>query len=671
MQRKPRFKLSLTWVFALSFTALTVISLGTVLVVLHTGARANTLALLADRVNFTLSSVETQISGHFDAVEEQLTYVTDAIASGHINIEDTIVFREFIFGALAATPQVTGIACIRDGLKVDLFRRQDYSYRRDDWSNVATAHELLAWSRDADYMDWGQPLFSPVLHQPVLTLRVPIRTRQGLQGVLAAGVTMSDVSIYLAKLSAEIGQTVFILHGRQHVLAHPNLVGPQAGLSEDKPLPRIDEIGDPVLAHMWSAIMDENMNLNLADLGVRLNGQGHIIAVDGQTYSVLYREVFGYGPNVWIIGTIFRGQLAQTEMRRLIGSSAISFFILLVAAGASLGIGHLVGRPVLRLARAADQIQHRDLTDVEPLPPSTVREFHTAATAFNEMVRGLSDRQRLRDLFGRYVSPQVAEHVLTVSGSALMAGDRREISLLFSDIADFTTVSEAHAPERVVPLLNAYMEKVCRIVAAHDGIVVDFVGDAVFAVFGAPVPQADHADRALAAAQEVDGFGQHFALSAQGSGVPFGITRLGVHTGIAMVGNFGAQERLKYGAAGDAVNTAARMEGANRLFGTRCMVSRRTVELVNGGCFRPLARLLLRGRSEPIDVFEPLPEAAAKTSWLDRYREAYADLDTAPDRARITFAALVAERPHDRVVGFHNGRLRDGIASSLVRSTEK
>ncbi|MFY7779475.1 MAG: adenylate/guanylate cyclase domain-containing protein, partial [Elstera sp.] len=188
--------------------------------------------------------------------------------------------------------------------------------------------------------------------------------------------------------------------------------------------------------------------------------------------------------------------------------------------------------------------------------------------------RAVAERARARvaSIFGRYVPPAVAARAMGQEVS--VSGVRREVSFLFTDIAGFTTLSEQAEPEQVVAVLNDYFDGLCACIGEEGGIVVDFIGDAVFALFGAPDPLDNHAAAALRAACRIDAFAESFRRTAA---LSLGETRLAVHTGTAVVGNLGAVSRLKYGAAGDAVNTAARLEKLNKDFGTRLIASAEAV----------------------------------------------------------------------------------------------
>jgi class 3 adenylate cyclase len=280
-------------------------------------------------------------------------------------------------------------------------------------------------------------------------------------------------------------------------------------------------------------------------------------------------------------------------------------------------------------------------------------------------------RQFIQGAFSRYVSPKVVEQLVADPERMSLAGERREMTYFFTDIANFTTLSEGMESHELGHVLNAYLDGVTQIVLRHEGMVDKFIGDSVFAIFNAPVDLPNHAMHAVRCALEVDNFCNAFSIEQKAKGVDFGITRIGIHTGVAVVGNFGSSARFNYTAQGDAVNTASRLEGLNKHFGTHISASGATREQCEGIFFRPLASVVLKGKTVPIEVWEPLHDGAAEVGYLGRYREAFDSLGQERPETLALFEALGKEAPDDPCVAMYLERLRSGVAGTDVTMKEK
>ncbi len=255
-----------------------------------------------------------------------------------------------------------------------------------------------------------------------------------------------------------------------------------------------------------------------------------------------------------------------------------------------LSVRQSIIRPLDQIRWAANRVREGELA--VSVPVESPDEFGQVAVAFNAMVEGLRERRRLEDLFGRQVGESVARRALEAGVD--LGGERRRATVLFIDLAGFSHIGEELAPEEVVDLLNRVFEVVVGEVSEREGLVNKFMGDAVLAVFGAPLADPDHASHALDAAGAIAG-----RLAAEG--FRFGI---GVSTGPVIAGNVGSEERYEYTVVGDAVNEAARLQEAARERGVGVLVSGRTVEAVgarDGLVHRGTEQL--RGRSRPTEVF--------------------------------------------------------------------
>jgi class 3 adenylate cyclase/CHASE2 domain-containing sensor protein len=291
-----------------------------------------------------------------------------------------------------------------------------------------------------------------------------------------------------------------------------------------------------------------------------------------------------------------------------------------------------------------------------------------------ESLTGLESRRQrayIQSAFGRYVSPKVVEQLAKDPDKLSLAGERRVMTFIFTDIANFTTMSEGIDGHELQVMLNGYFEGMTECVHKYDGMVDKFIGDAVMAVFNAPLDLADHPQQAVRCALEMDRFSDEFRKIQNAKGIPLGITRLGVHTGAAVVGNFGSRHKLSYTAQGDTVNIASRLEGLNKTFGTRISVSDATKSLCPDVAFRPIAAVILKGKTVPVEVWEPLQPDDPRTQFHEDYEAAFEKLRQEDPEAQARFEALHKERPGDPCVALHLERLRAGERGAAVKQVEK
>jgi adenylate cyclase len=302
-----------------------------------------------------------------------------------------------------------------------------------------------------------------------------------------------------------------------------------------------------------------------------------------------------------------------------------------------------------------------DLADLEATIAKTLR--HTEA--LREARRRQVAAERAHASLARYFSPRLAERLSDGGGIAGLAGERREVATLFTDVAGFTSLAESIEPAVLTGLLNQYLTGMTDVVFAHDGTVTKIIGDALHVLFGAPTDQPDHAERAIACALDLDGFSQAFRESWKEKGVPLGVTRIGVHAGPAIVGNFGGGRFFDYTAYGDTINIAARLEAANKQLGTRICVSGAVAERAGNFKGRPVGDLVLRGRKEPLRAFEPLRGEALDDPSTKAYLDAFAKLEAGDPDALGAFAAEVGRRPDD-LASFHLRRLLNGETGARI-----
>jgi len=307
---------------------------------------------------------------------------------------------------------------------------------------------------------------------------------------------------------------------------------------------------------------------------------------------------------------------------------------------------------------------------VDPVLPSLAALLVYLVAISINFLRVEGERRQIRHAFGHYLAPQVVDQLTANPGMLKLGGEKRETTFLFSDVAGFTTLAEKLEAPMLVHLLNAYLDGACRIVLEHGGTIDKIVGDALHVMFNAPSDQPDHAERAVRCALALDEFCQQFIAEQKQQGLDVGITRIGINTGITVVGNFGGAARFDYTAHGDAINTAARLEGVNKYLGTRLCVSETTCARSQGLHFRPVADLVLKGKSDALGVFEPITGQYPDAN-LRAYEQAFEAMRSGDAGAVARFAELHARYPADPLAALHAQRLAAGERGVRIVMVDK
>ncbi|MEE8544508.1 MAG: adenylate/guanylate cyclase domain-containing protein [Alphaproteobacteria bacterium] len=343
-------------------------------------------------------------------------------------------------------------------------------------------------------------------------------------------------------------------------------------------------------------------------------------------------------------------------------------------------LGLAVGAPVAWVA-VVFLVRYQGGLALPALPPALGLAVSLAAFALFRARRFDRAQRIAAKALNSYLPRALARQVMNDPGMLRLGGEPRRLSMLFTDIAGFTSYAESHEPEEVVALLNEYLDGMAEIVLAHQGTLDKFIGDAVMAFFGAPgEAQTAHAAKAIACALEMDRYGHAFAAR---KGLK---TRIGVHTGIAIVGNTGGERRFDYTVIGDAVNTAARLEGANRYLGLRpesatsvCISADTVAESRNDSAddlsltgaerrqhperqaLRRVGRIQVKGREAPLGVYTTVPDWFAPED-LDTYNLGLERLEEGDyEAARAAFEAL----GEDQLSAFQVKRCIDGTGDFL------
>lgn len=346
-----------------------------------------------------------------------------------------------------------------------------------------------------------------------------------------------------------------------------------------------------------------------------------------------------------------------------IGSTASAGVLALILS--SLVIAGIL-KPMRALAKGANQVRDGDLT--VQIPPRSRDEIGMLTTNFNAMVDGLKSTQKIKDTFGQYVDPRVVSGLIGERSEATM-GEKKVVTAYFSDLADFTAISEQFTPAGLVRVLNRYLDVMSVPITERQGVIDKYIGDAIMAFWAAPFcKEGEQATLAVSAALfnqvQMAAFQAELPdLTGLQKNLPILHQRIGIATGDAVIGSIGSEKTKNYTVMGDTVNLGSRLEGANKVYGTSILVCERTADLTRGITFRPVDRLQVVGRTEPTRVFTPLkPESemeARDTDLLDRTEAAF-DAYSAHNwsEAKRLYGAIAADFAEDPIAHVFLNRLR-------------
>ncbi|MDA9008790.1 adenylate/guanylate cyclase domain-containing protein [Alphaproteobacteria bacterium] len=290
-------------------------------------------------------------------------------------------------------------------------------------------------------------------------------------------------------------------------------------------------------------------------------------------------------------------------------------------------------------------------------------------TAIVSLRQWLKDREKkhfVETAFAKYVSPAVVQNIATGRQKLELGGESRMVTYLFTDLQGFTALVEAEDPSEVSKILNSYLDGICELFLEHGATIDKIIGDSVVGFFGAPEEQENQAELAVALSLAIDTFSEDYRQKLLNEGLVLGVTRIGVHKGVAVIGNFGGERFFDYTGHGDCVNTASRLEGANRYFGTRVCVSQSVAQECTSHKFRPIGDVVLKGKTEAIRCLEPFDETSKSRCAPEGFLVGFAALESNQPTALDQFKKLADKFPHDGLVKFQYERLKAGARGVRV-----
>lgn len=606
--RRRRVPLSLFLAGSIGLAML--VSLGLVLWLTLGTARDNTLRLLSDKAALVLTLVEARTLQFLAPAEALTDEIGRRIATGAIDAGDHRALTQALGYALAAAPQLNAAAFAAiDGGLVVTFRGADGEIgsnitRWTDDPAIARAMQPLLDGADPA-PGWGEPLYAEGPATTLIYYARPTLAGGELAGAVIATTSVPNLSAFLTTIATpgEIG--TFVLYGRDRVLAHADLAHASGLTRPGAPLPTLAELGDPALAAIWEAGWEAR---RFDQFGI----DAHYSRSEAGNYVYLY-DSFGDGRAVpWLIGGYFRSEDIGREWQELNRATVLASLLIVLSLFGAVLLGRKLARPATQIAATARAVSTLKLDHIRPLSGSRIRELDDAEHSLNAMVAALG-------CFVRYLPRDLVDYVLRYPERDIGRPRRRAMTILFTDISGFTSLTEDLDPEAAGALLNVHFADLEACIRATGGVIDKYMGDGLLAFWGAPEPVPDHQKRAveaaLAMARAVRARNTHAAVPLR--------LRVGIASGEILVGDLGAPTRTNYTVIGDPVNVAQRLLEIGHLVAPDHV----TVIVTTAACLakvspaaRPATRSLgehrVRGRHGLVELVEVLDGETAPPAAL-------------------------------------------------------
>ena len=597
--REAQRRISVVWALVANFGGLLVVAMLAVFGFSFWSAGGNTIELLRDRAETTVMQLQQRLREHLDEPAAQLKTMAGEIAGGRVAPERTAEFDAFMLGSLSGMRQLRVLSFIRPDLTARGAQRIGDGLKLaeanlESFPNISILVRT-AWARGQ--IGWTPPIFNPVIGQTVIACAQPVIRDGQVIGVLIAVVSTEELSQYVDALGRESNAIAFILYGKDHVLAHGQMRPDRVRQTPEEPLPPLTRFGDPVLSALW----DDRYNVGRMFIA-RPPVENRTISVGGENYPFFYTELSGYSDKPLLLGVYTRASDLRDIINRLILALVAGGVAIVGAIVMAVLIGRRLARPVKRISEAATLVGDLRMSEVRPLPRSRIREIDEQARAFNAMTRALR-------WFETYVPRPLARHLLKTGDTSAIESELRHLTVMFTDIAGFSTSSQEQDAATVAAYLNRHFGIVNACIDAEDGIVDKYIGDSVMAFWGAPEKIKNRAERACRAALAIRDAILRDNAECRAQGLPETRMRIGIHSGDATVGNIGSASRVNYTIIGDMVNVGQRIEQLAKVLVPKnevvAILISETTRADLGPEFspRPLGRHKLKGRVGEMDVF--------------------------------------------------------------------
>lgn len=549
-------KVSLSTFMGVSIALLMSIMLIVVQLIHFNVSVKNTFELLRDTVQDVAMQMEQSVKQHLEPSENLIEHLSLEIIDENGEILEKNRLKDIFSGGLVNQKYISSInlfykdysvfGVLPDKRGKAVISPLSFSSKEDVKSH-SDIERLYKENATRKNFFWNEPKY--FLDKAFLVLTKPLYAKNKYKGFLSITLDVQELSHIMYFLKKRYQATTFILKGKQKVLAHPLLRQTHPSQSVQNPLPSLHELGDEVLKEIWTAQSgrEDLQALHSKDISLSSIERGE------EGYIYLTKKIYGYGHEPLILGAWINEEVNNTQLVRLETSMFVGIGMILIGVLFVILLSKHISKPVKRYAKATKKIGQLNIEDVEKLPRSHYKEIDEQAVAFNKMLDVLR-------VFGKYVPIKLVNKLMHQKEIINSLSQRKILSIMFTDIIGFTTLSERLKEDEIALLLNEHFEILGESVEKYDGTIDKYIGDALMAFWGAPEVMEDTPNKACKAAlamkKSIEVYNQTAKEKIR--------IRVGIHTGPTIVGNIGSTGRINYTIVGDSVNVTQRIESLGR-----------------------------------------------------------------------------------------------------------
>ncbi len=549
-------------------------------------------------------------------------------------------------------------------------------YRRDEGGAIVAAEPDIDYIYDPRWRPWyanavdrGNATWSSVYTfsssgrfyasgKVGVTVSAPVYASDGvLAGVVGIDIVLEQLSDFLETLTIGQNGRAFLFTNDGQGVAYGSLRIAEDGIQPEV-LQSMTTIDDMAARSAFTALQ-QRVGAETGGVFTRLDESHQFrFDMDGRTYLAAFAPLQDPRVPPWNVGIVvpqddFVGELISTYF--ITASVSVATLVLVILV--SLYISSMITKPIRQLTAEADRIRNLEL-DGAIVAASPFTELHNMTEAFERMKSGIRS-------FKKYIPSDLVSFLIRSGQDAVLGGKTQEVSIFFSDVADFTTIAETLTPNELVNHLGDYLGNFSGIIADTGGTVDKYIGDAVMAFWNAPTSVAQHAHAACLSAIRCRQKLIALRRTWKESELPLLYTRIGLHVGDVVVGNMGSEERLNYTILGDPVNLTSRLEGLAKTYGVVILASEDIrARTEDAFAFRRIDRVMVKGKTIPVTVYELVGERDRCTDEITRWIETYergleAYFAQAWDAAEADMKRVLEMRPRDRAASLFLTRIEN------------